>query len=128
MNDMKSGRPLQLEGLQYEKRKVTVGFKCQPLLKLELANEASKIEMTLSEYIEALVEIRNEEVPVENTGWVEELKTKVAFYENDFIKNAFLKHKGKTIEYRNSHDKNVSTTVNRIEDVYTIIINTIKLG
>lgn len=128
MNDMKSGRPLQLEGLLYEKRKVTVGFKCQPSLKLELANEASENDLTLSEYIETLMETRFQGMSINDERQFGELRAKVAFYENDFVKNAFAKNKGQTIEYRNSNGQNVRTTINRIEDVFNIIIDTIKLS
>jgi antitoxin component of RelBE/YafQ-DinJ toxin-antitoxin module len=54
-------KALNLEGLEDERNKVTVGFKCQAHLKLTLANEAQEKGLTLSEYVETLVttHIRN---------------------------------------------------------------------
>jgi chromosome segregation ATPase len=46
---------LNLEGLEDEKNKVTIGFKCQALMKLRLANEATAKGLTLSEYVETLI-------------------------------------------------------------------------
>lgn len=46
---------LNLEGLEDEKNKVTIGFKCQAQMKLRLANEATAKGLTLSEYVETLI-------------------------------------------------------------------------
>ncbi|MDB4656026.1 hypothetical protein OAE48_04175 [Flavobacteriales bacterium] len=40
-------------------RKVSLGFKGDPYLKLELKDEAEESEMTVSEYLEAIVESRH---------------------------------------------------------------------
>lgn len=48
-------KALNLEGLEDEKNKVTIGFKCQAQMKLRLANEATAKGLTLSEYVETLI-------------------------------------------------------------------------
>jgi chromosome segregation ATPase len=52
---MTNPKALNLEGLEDEKNKVTIGFKCQAQLKLRLANEATATGLTLSEYVETLI-------------------------------------------------------------------------
>jgi chromosome segregation ATPase len=52
---MPNPKALNLEGLEDEKNKVTIGFKCQAQLKLRLANEATATGLTLSEYVETLI-------------------------------------------------------------------------
>lgn len=48
-------KALKLEGLEGEKNKVTVGFKCHAQTKLRLANDATAKGITLSEYVETLI-------------------------------------------------------------------------
>lgn len=48
-------KALNLEGLEEEKNKVTVGFKCHAQTKLHLANVATIKGLTLSEYVETLI-------------------------------------------------------------------------
>jgi hypothetical protein len=47
MNHLKTGRALQLEGLEFATNKVTIGFKCDAGTKIQLAQEANLYGLTL---------------------------------------------------------------------------------
>lgn len=121
-------RALNLERLKEEKNKITLGFKCAPQLKLQLAQAAQKLNITLSEYVESIVVNHNQETvnPLENV--VNPLKEKLAFYENDTLKALFTEHKGKTYEFTGASGKSIKVTVNGLQDVYTILINSFKIS
>lgn len=140
MTDIRTGRTLQLEGLQYAQNKVTLGFKCSAGTKIQLAQEAQKIGMTLSEYVDTVISSRHslqnqaprstsELVPkIEmQKKQIQQLETKVNFYENDFMKRAFAKYQGKTVPYTNNFGQQTQRTVNQIEDVFLIMNDIIKL-
>ena len=59
---MRIGRALQLDEIVNYRNKVTLGFKCSPQLKIGLAMEAERFSMSLSEYVESLVENRNAQI------------------------------------------------------------------
>jgi|AntRauTorckE5430_2_1112549.scaffolds.fasta_scaffold30470_2 hypothetical protein len=130
MNTHRTGRNLQLEGLENLQTKVTLGFKCDPMLKLTLAKEANSYSMSLSEYVELLTTKRNENNVVNDQSNGKELKRlrrKVAFYEHDLLKAALAMHQGKTLDYETTDGEKKEVTINRIEDVFQIVIDTIKL-
>jgi hypothetical protein len=130
MNTQRTGRTLQLEGLENLNKKVTLGFKCDPTLKLTLAKEANGYSMSLSEYVELLASRRNENNVRDDQSHGKELKRlrrKVAFYENDLLKAALEKHYGKTIDYETTDGEVKELTINRIEDVFQVVLDTIKL-
>jgi len=97
--------------------------------------------MTLSEYVDTLIASRksNTQSSTSNTSELatkfrvsakrdSDLKRKVNFYENDLLKKAFQNSQGQKIEYKNIHGERVSKTINQIEDVYTILLDTVKLS
>ena len=140
MTDIRTGRALQLEGLQYAQNKVTLGFKCEAGTKIQLAQEAQQIGMTLSEYVDTVISSRNslqsqgskstsELAPKieQQKRQIQQLEGKVNFYENDLMKSAFAKYRGKTVPYNNSYGQPVQRTVNQIEDVFLIMNDIIKL-
>ena len=88
---------LNLEKLNTEKNKSTLGFRCCPKLKLRLAQEAQKLNITLSDYVESIVS--NYEPGVNNV--LPELKAKIEFYENDILNGFFAANKGKTFDFKN---------------------------
>lgn len=141
MNEIRTGRALQLEGLQNATNKVTLGFKCDAGTKIQLAQEAQQIGMTLSEYVDTVISSRksNTQSNVSNTSElatklefqqreIQNLKRKVNFYENDLLKKAFQNSQGQKIEYKNIHGERVNKTINQIEDVYIILLDTVKLS
>ncbi len=141
MNEIRTGRALQLEGLQNATNKVTLGFKCDAGTKIQLAQEAQQIGMTLSEYVDTLIANRKSKMPtsLSNTSElsskidfqqreIQNLRRKVGFYENDLLKKAFQTRQGQRLEYKNIHGEKVSKTINQIEDVYTILLDSVKLS
>lgn len=141
MNEIRTGRALQLEGLQNATNKVTLGFKCDAGTKIQLAQEAQQIGMTLSEYVDTLIASRKSktQTSLSNTSElatkidflqreIQNLRRKVGFYENDLLKKAFQTRQGQRLEYKNIHGEKVSKTINQIEDVYTILLDSVKLS
>ena len=141
MNEIRTGRALQLEGLQNATNKVTLGFKCDAGTKIQLAQEAQQIGMTLSEYVDTLIASRKSKMQtsLSNTSElatkidfqqreIQNLRRKVGFYENDLLKKAFQTWQGQHLEYKNIHGEKVSKTINQIEDVYTILLDSVKLS
>lgn len=140
MQEIRTGRALQLEGLQYAQNKVTLGFKCEAGTKIQLAQEAQQIGMTLSEYVDTVIGSRHSlqnQAPKSTSELapkiemqkkqIQQLEAKVNFYENDFLKSIFNQYRGQTVPFQNNKGQSVQLAVNRIEDVYTILINTVKL-
>ena len=140
MNEIRTGRALQLDALEFAQNKVTLGFKCSAGTKIQLAQEAQKTGMTLSEYVDTVISSRHSlqnQAPRSTSELapkvemqqkqIQQLETKVSFYENDFLKSAFNQNKGETVTYQNNKGQSVKLTVNRIEDVYTILLNTVNL-
>jgi antitoxin component of RelBE/YafQ-DinJ toxin-antitoxin module len=139
MNEIRTGRALHLDGLEFAQNKVTLGFKCDARTKIQLAQEAQKIGMTLSEYVDTVISSRHSlqnqsprstselapKVEMQQRQ-IQKLEAKVNFYENDLLKSAFKKHQGQTVEYKNSRGQDTKAEVNRIEDVYTIFLDIVN--
>jgi hypothetical protein len=137
----KTGRALQLEGLENARNKVTLGFKCDAGTKIQLAKEAFQHGLTLSEYVDTVITTRhqkNQSSVSESTSklvfqadrdrqQIKNLEKKVAFYENDLMKRALNLYQGQKLNY-NALDGTVkSITINSVEDVFTILIHSVKL-
>ena len=119
-------KALQLDGLDSMTKKVTVGFKCNPKIKLKLAQVASKYGLTLSEYIEnLLLDLEGAKEPEANT--ILELKGKLAFYENDILKTLLKEYEGEEISFKNENDKDFKIKISELKDIYTVIINSYKI-
>jgi antitoxin component of RelBE/YafQ-DinJ toxin-antitoxin module len=129
-----------LDGLQFAQNKVTLGFKCDAGTKIQLAQEAQKIGMTLSEYVDTVISSRHSlqnQTPRSTSELaskvemqqkqIQQLETKVNFYENDLLKSAFRKYQGETVPFQNNKGQSVRLTVNSIEDIYTILVNSVNL-
>jgi hypothetical protein len=140
MTEVRTGRALQLEGLQYAQNKVTLGFKCEAGTKIQLAREAQQIGMTLSEYVDTVISTRHSQQSQSPKSTSElapkvemqrnqilQLEAKVNFYENDTLKRAFLNYQGQVVPYTNYKGQLVQRTVNQIEDVYIILTDIAKL-
>lgn len=120
-------KALHLDGLDTATRKVTVGFKCNPKVKLRLAQEANKYGLTLSEYIETLLlEVEGVKQPEDKI--VLGLMEKIAFYENDILKALFGEYEGKHYEFKNANGQDLNIKVTEPKDIYTIIINSYKIN
>jgi hypothetical protein len=126
---IRTGRQLDVEAIAQSKNKVTLGFKCEPQLKMDLAMEAERYGMSLSEYTEVIVGKRhNQTKPLNSNEETQSLKAKLSFYENDFLKKALVTYKGRIVDYKDSfgHDRRIQ--IDKIEDVFTVIINKAKLS
>jgi hypothetical protein len=121
--EIKNPKELNLEKLLTEKNKITLGFKCSPNLKLKLAQEAQKINITLSEYVESIVEAHDNE-----KNQLADKTKEVEFYENDILKTLFTQNKGKSFDYTNSKGQKDNITIKSIQDVYTILIHSFKIS
>jgi macrodomain Ter protein organizer (MatP/YcbG family) len=77
-------KALQLNGLDTATRKVTIGFKCNPKIKLKLAQDACKYGLTLSEYVENLI-LNLEEVKLPDVKINTEENMKINVKEADGI-------------------------------------------
>jgi hypothetical protein len=140
MNEIRTGRALHLDALEFAQNKVTLGFKCSAGTKIQLAQEAQNTGMTLSEYVDTVISSRHSlqnhsprstselapKVEMQQKQ-IQQLEAKVSFYENDFLKSAFHQYKGQTVPFQNNKGQSVKLTVNRIEDVYTILLNSVNL-
>jgi hypothetical protein len=117
-------KALNLEGLEVERNKVTIGFKCQAQMKLRLANEASSKGLTLSEYVETLIMTNNQNhQTVENHA----LQTRLNFYEkNSMMVALFDQYKGSNHSIALADGRVLNLKIEEIKDVFTIIINKAK--
>ena len=116
-----NAKALSIEGLNELSTKVTLGFKCNPKLKLKLALEAQGMNLTLSEYVESI--ICNHDIALTAN---KELKKRLEHYENDFLKSHFQKHKNTTVTFKNSQGENCNQHIYTLQDVYTVIIQIVK--
>ena len=121
-------RALNLEKLETVKNKTTLGFKCEPRLKLRLAQEAQKLSITLSEYVEGIVANYNPAVnnTEQSSSLLKAAKAKVDFYENDILKELFAANKGKTFDFITAKGESLNVKINTLQDVYTVLINSFK--
>jgi hypothetical protein len=94
MKTHKIGRQFNKEALINAKNKVTVGFKTCPKTKMDLHSEAISLGLSLSEYLDTLLELRHEENLVSFIGndnqvtekykeEIEALKNKIACLNGD---------------------------------------------
>jgi hypothetical protein len=122
-------KALNLDALKYADTNVTLGFKCEPELKLQLAQDAEKAGLTLSSYVKNLViesdillkdEFRRAERRLDR------LQQKILFYENDILQDIFMKYKDATLTYKNRDGVDAVLIITSIQDVYTYLINSFK--
>ena len=114
---------LDLDSLRNTKKRVTLGLKCNPSLKLSLAEDAFKRGMKLSQHVEDLLQDNQSH---KLNSQVNELRNKLRFYENDVLQGFFEANKNKVKPYVASDGKVVNQQINSIQDVYTILINSFK--
>lgn len=64
---------------------------------------------------------------IEKDETIEMLQEKIDHYENDMLHSLLNKHKGKRLKFKSTKGEKVEIQINSIEDVYTAIINSIKV-
>ena len=123
-------KALNLDAIKLSQTKVTLGFKCYPKVKLDLAQKAQQLGLTLSEYVENLI-MNHEKILVrENEKLIttnKELAQRIDFYENDFLKKLYQQYKNQSVEYFDSGNQIINLKIANIQDVYTVIINSFKI-
>jgi len=114
--------------LTNSERKVLVGFKCNPSLRLALCERAEKLDVTLSSHVETIVSTQENKQNdiLKLSKEVNALKERITFYENPFLTELYEEYKGKTISFKNRAGETVNQTINSIKDVFTVIINSFK--
>jgi hypothetical protein len=129
-------KALNLSALKYADTNVTLGFNCEPELKLQLAKDAEKAGLTLSTYVKYLVmdniillkdEFRRAEKRLDRLKThTSELQQKISFYENDILQNIFIKYKDSKLTYKNDDGDDVVLIITELKDIYTYLINTFE--
>lgn len=137
----RNGRALQLEGLENARNKVTLGFKCDASTKIQLAQEASQYEMTLSEYVDTVIATRHQSKAVtgtENTSKLlaqlekERLKSRqlgasLNYYEyNPILQDLLKNYQGQTQHYTDSFGQVKTITIKNVADIFAIVINSFQ--
>ena len=125
-------KALNLIAVQASNKKVTLGFKCTPQLKLLLAQKAANSGLTLSAYVESFLENSDKSI-IELTQRVQQLTNenivlsqKNSFYENDILKALEKSYKGKKVSYMNSNGETLNLVIQSLGDVYTVMVNSFK--
>jgi len=120
---------LDVNALATSKTKVTLGFKCEPVLKMDLALEAERFGMSLSEYVEVLVARRHENGPEsELKSVIEQLKRRLTLYENDLLYKFFNKYKGQTFHFKDQMGKESDLLIDQPHHIYYYLLNAVKFN
>jgi hypothetical protein len=133
MNNIKNSKALDLDAVRQSHNKVTIGFKCNPHIKLDLAEQANKLGLTLSEYVENIIANSGKEQcncnaeKNELLRQINDLQEKIEFYENAFLKELFGKYENKKVQFINAEGNEVNLKIVGIRDVFTVIINSFKI-
>jgi hypothetical protein len=126
---MKNFNPkaLNLEKLRYTNKRVTLGFKCSPQLKLDLAKKAELRKITLSEYVEGLV-VNLPQKSNEQRKEINELYESLNHYEdNQVLKNILTKEFGKEYKIITQDKKSLKIKINSVKDVFDVLVNSFKI-
>ncbi len=115
--------------------KITVGFKCEPELKYDLALEATNTGITLSEYVENICANR---MQMTHSGYHEsselqllqaqlvEKQNHVDKYELEMLGPLFQKYNGRKLDMKLHDGSIVQKQVNSPMDILEIILNSLK--
>jgi hypothetical protein len=118
-------RKLNYDVLESPDANVTLGFKINSQSKFHLAKSAEKEGKTLSKYINEIV-----------TGYISDtrilqnelalLKNKLTKYENDVVRQLYLKHKGLKIVFESASGVKEEVVVKDESDIFNIITKPFK--
>jgi hypothetical protein len=114
-------------------RKVTIGFKADPGLKLELKEEAEESEMTVSEYLEAIVENRQVQEDVKMLRYrmrqtiqdKDNTHFKLEEYEQR-VDPVYKKYKGQTLSFREKDGTISNKTINHPVDIIDCMLSSLN--
>ena len=116
-------------------RKITLGFKCLPSVKAELSLEAEAKGLTLSAYVESLIndipelndQLNNlitENQNIQNR--IALVSKRISIYENEHLHDLYKNHLNKTVTYTNKKGEKVEKEILILPDVYEVIINSFQ--
>ncbi len=126
-------KALNVAKLSGSLNKVTLGFKCNPKVKLHLIQESQSLGISLSEYVENLVlnsnDLKSQAIEEREAlhSEVNSLTKRLAIYENDILKQMHQKYAGKEVEYQDNNGENKKLKIADLTHIYTIIINSFKI-
>jgi hypothetical protein len=122
-------KALNLEDLAFRNTKVILGLKCNPILKLRLAQEASLNGLTLSAFTEKLLfdyieksDKENQELEILNSKIIN-LRKRLKFYESPVLEKLLTEHRDEEHFYTNIEGKRVNIRLTNVQDVFTLVIN-----
>lgn len=118
-------KALNIEEIDFNGNKLTVGFKCLPEKKYYLAKEAEALGITLSQHIENLLMNLDSQQQLFDEQ-IKDLEDRISFYENDILRAFYDSHKLKQLKYVNGQGQTVEIMINDIKDIYTVLINSFK--
>ena len=132
-------KTLDREKLQNTKAdKVNVTFRCAPAVKMAMIQEADKMGVTLSDYVESLVSVRRSEKDAAASlieanderdilrKKVKDLEEDLEFYEKGKLADMFEKTKGTTVSVPGKGGARMSVKIATVRDVYKVIINSFQ--
>lgn len=106
-NTKENPKALNLSGIDLNGKKATIGFKCDPSVKYNLAKRSESLGLTLSSYVENLITFsikEKDEILTKNQAQlvtINELKKKLKHYEELPIPEPLLKN-----DVRNNNSTN----------------------
>jgi hypothetical protein len=119
-------KALNIDKLYLTDKRVTLGFKCSPQLKIELAEKAGMKNISLSEYVEGIVV----NLPIRNNNLrkkVEELNHRLEYFEkNPVLINLLEKVYGQEHTIKTKDNKDYKIIINDINDVFDVMVNSFK--
>lgn len=121
--------------ISVSQRKITLGFKCLPSVKAELSQEAESNGLTLSAYVESLIndlpelndQLNNlitENQNIQNR--ISLVSKRLSIYENEHLNDLYKNHLNKTVTYINKKGEKVEKEILILPDVYEVIINSFQ--
>ena len=132
-NEYYNPKGLNLYALEGKTSKVTLGFKCDPQLKIRLAEEAEQIGLTLSSYTESLIDRSDELVEMKARQEInrltkknEQLRKQIEFYESPRLHKLFNDLENQSTSYLDSDGNKVNITISNIGDVFTVLVNSFQ--
>ncbi|HVA97726.1 MAG TPA: hypothetical protein VNG53_02440 [Bacteroidia bacterium] len=106
--------------------KINVSFKCNPSLKSSLCKKAELLGISLSSHLETILQTGqySEKPLAEKDEKIKKLEERILYYEQHAkIKNLYKNHKGQTLSYMDSENRNINLKIDSEKDVLTLIIN-----
>lgn len=116
-------------------RKITLGFRCLPTVKEKLLQEADAEGLTLSAYVESLINDMPElndrlnYFITENQNMQNRIvlaSKRITIYENEQLHFLYKNHLNKTVTYTNKKGEKVEKEILTIPDIYEVIINSFQ--